>query len=43
METTIINRAGVHDKIRGKISSGNVCYYSLQKLLSICLLLRSEF
>jgi hypothetical protein len=27
LETTLTNRNGSHDKIKGRINSGNVCYY----------------
>jgi hypothetical protein len=35
--TTAINQNLVQEKIKRRLSSGNVCYHSVQKLLSSCL------
>jgi hypothetical protein len=34
LETTLTNQNDVHDKIKSRLSSGNACYYSVQKILS---------
>jgi hypothetical protein len=35
---TLTNQNDIHDEIKSTLNSGNVCYYSVQKLLSPCLI-----
>jgi hypothetical protein len=35
--TTLINKKGIHDEIKNGLNAGNACYYSVQNLLSSCL------
>jgi hypothetical protein len=32
--TTLKNQNDIHDEIKSRLNSGNVCYYSVQNLLS---------
>jgi hypothetical protein len=32
--TTLTNQNDIHDEIKGRLNSGNACYYSVQNLLS---------
>jgi hypothetical protein len=32
--TTLTNQDDIHDEIKSRLNSGNVCYYSVQNLLS---------
>jgi hypothetical protein len=32
--TTLTNQNDIHDEIKSRLNSGNVCYYSVQNLLS---------
>jgi hypothetical protein len=32
--TTLTNQNDIHDEIKSRLNSGNVCYYSLKNLLS---------
>jgi hypothetical protein len=34
LETTLTNQNDIHDEIKSRLNSGNVCYYSVQNLLS---------
>jgi hypothetical protein len=36
--TTLTNQSDIRDEIKSKLSSGNACYYSVQNLLSSCLI-----
>jgi hypothetical protein len=36
--TTLTNQNDVHDEIKGRLNSGNACYYSVQNLLSSLLI-----
>jgi hypothetical protein len=36
--TTLTNQNGIHDEIKSRLNSGNACYYSVQNLLSSCLI-----
>jgi hypothetical protein len=36
--TTLTNQNDIHDKIKSRLNSGNACYYSVQNLLSFCLI-----
>jgi hypothetical protein len=36
--TTLTNQNDIHDEIKSRLNSGNVCYYSVQNLLSFCLI-----
>jgi hypothetical protein len=36
--TTLTNQSNIHDEIKSRLNSGNVCYYSVQNLLSFCLI-----
>jgi hypothetical protein len=36
--TTLTNQNDIHDEIKSRLNSGNVCCYSLQNLLSFCLI-----
>jgi hypothetical protein len=35
---TVTNQNDIHDEIKSRLNSGNACYYSVQNLLSFCLL-----
>jgi hypothetical protein len=35
--TTLKNQNEIHDEIKSRLNSGNACYYSVQNLLSSCL------
>jgi hypothetical protein len=35
--TTLTNQKDIHDEIKSRLNSGNACYYSVQNLLSSCL------
>jgi hypothetical protein len=35
--TTLTNQNDIRDEIKGRLNSGNACYYSVQNLLSSCL------
>ena len=39
--TTLTNQNSVQEEIRCRLKSGNACYYSVQNLLSSCLLSRN--
>jgi hypothetical protein len=41
LEATLTNQNGICDEIRSRLKSGNVCYYSVQNLLSSHLILRN--
>jgi hypothetical protein len=41
VETTVINRNLIQEEIERRLNSGNVCYHSVQNLLSSCLLLKN--
>jgi hypothetical protein len=32
--TTLTNQNDIHDEVKSRLNSGNVCYYSVQNLLS---------
>jgi hypothetical protein len=32
--TTLTNQDAIHDEIKSRLNSGNVCYYSVQNILS---------
>jgi hypothetical protein len=34
---TLTNQNDIHDEIKSRLNSGNACYYSVQNLLSSCL------
>jgi hypothetical protein len=36
--TTLTNQNDIHDDIKARLNSGNACYYSVQNLLSSCLI-----
>jgi hypothetical protein len=36
--TTLTNQNDSHDEIQNRLNSGNACYYSVQNLLSSCLI-----
>jgi hypothetical protein len=36
--TTLTNQNGIHDEIKSRLNSGDACYYSVQNLLSSCLI-----
>jgi hypothetical protein len=36
--TTQTNQNDIHDEIKRRLNSGNACYYSVQNLLSSCLI-----
>jgi hypothetical protein len=36
--TTLTNQNDIHDEIQSTLNSGNACYYSVQNLLSPCLI-----
>jgi hypothetical protein len=38
VETTLTNQNDIHDEIKSRLNSGNACYYSVQNLLSSCLI-----
>jgi hypothetical protein len=38
---TLTNQNDIHDEIKSRLNSGNVCYYSVENLLSSCLISRS--
>jgi hypothetical protein len=38
--TTLTNQNDIHDEIKSTLNSGNACYYSVQNLLSSCLVLK---
>jgi hypothetical protein len=38
LRTTLTNQNDIHDEIKSRLNSGNVCYYSVQNLLSSCLI-----
>jgi hypothetical protein len=35
---TLTNQNDIHDGIKSRLNSGNVCYYSVQNILSSCLI-----
>jgi hypothetical protein len=35
---TLTNKNDIHDEIKSRLNSGNACYYSVQNLLSFCLI-----
>jgi hypothetical protein len=35
---TLMNKNNIHDEIKSRLNSGNDCYYSVQNLLSSCLI-----
>jgi hypothetical protein len=35
---TLTNQNDIHDEIKSRLNSGNACYYSVQNLLSSCLI-----
>jgi hypothetical protein len=35
---TLTNKSVIHDEIKSRLNSGNACYYSVQNLLSSCLI-----
>jgi hypothetical protein len=35
---TLTNQKDIHDEIKSRLHSGNACYYSVQNLLSSCLI-----
>jgi hypothetical protein len=37
LEMTLTNENDIHDVIKSRLNLGNVCYYSVQNLLSFCL------
>jgi hypothetical protein len=41
LETTLTNQNSVHDEIKSRLKPGNVCYNSVQNVLSSSLLSRS--
>jgi hypothetical protein len=36
--STLTNQNDIHDEIKNRLNSGNACYYSVQNLLSSCLI-----
>jgi len=38
LATTLTNQNDIHDEIKGTLNSGNICYYSVQNLLSFRLI-----
>jgi UV DNA damage repair endonuclease len=36
--TTLTNQNDIHDEIKSRLNLGNDCYYSVQNLLSSCLI-----
>jgi hypothetical protein len=38
MGTTLTNQNAIHDEIKSRLNSGSACYYSVQNLLSSCLI-----
>jgi hypothetical protein len=36
--TTLTNQNDIHDEIESRLNSGNACYYSVQNILSSCLI-----
>jgi hypothetical protein len=36
--TTLTNQNEIHDETKSRLNSGNACYYSVQNLLSSCLI-----
>jgi hypothetical protein len=36
--TTLTNENDIHDEIKSRLNMGNACYYSVQNLLSSCLM-----
>jgi hypothetical protein len=38
LDTTITNQNSIHEEIKSRLKSGNVCYHSVQNLLSSSLL-----
>jgi hypothetical protein len=40
LRTTLTNQNDIHDEMRSRLNMGNACYYSLQNLLSSCLILK---
>jgi len=38
LEMTVTNQNCIHEEIKSRLNLGNACYYSLQSLLSSCLL-----
>jgi hypothetical protein len=36
--TILTNQNDIHDEIKSRLNSGNACYYSVQNLLSSCLI-----
>jgi hypothetical protein len=36
MGMTLTNKNDIHDEIKSRLNMGNVCYYSVQNLLSSC-------
>jgi hypothetical protein len=41
VETTVTNQNLIQEEIKRRLNSGNVCYHSVQNLLSSCLLLKN--
>jgi hypothetical protein len=39
--TTLTNQNDIHDEIKSRLNSENACYYSVQNLLSFCLILKN--
>jgi hypothetical protein len=39
--TTLTNQYSIHEEIKGKLKSGNVCYNSVQNILSSSLLCKN--
>jgi hypothetical protein len=40
--TKLTNQKDIHDEIKIRLKSGNACYYSVQNLLSSCLISKPE-
>jgi Holliday junction resolvasome RuvABC ATP-dependent DNA helicase subunit len=38
LETTLTKENNIHDEIKNRLNLGNACYYSVQNLLSSCLM-----
>jgi hypothetical protein len=38
---TIKNENSIHEEIKSRLNSGNICYYSVQNLLFSCLLYKN--
>jgi hypothetical protein len=36
--TTLTDQNEIHDEIKSRLNAGNACYYSVQNLLSSCLI-----